>query len=168
MSGEDQGGMRSGVSVRALEFAISGAIMGLGALVMYDNWMLGARWAGDGPEAGYFPFYVGLLMFVSAAIVFLQNLFRAPPWRRFVAPSQLRSVLTLLVPSILYIAFTAFAGIYIASMLYLGYFMRVLGRYGWALVAPIAIGVPVLMFFVFEIWFLVPLPKGPVEDWLGY
>ena len=32
---------------------------------------------------------------------------------------------------------------------------------------PIAIGVPVVVYIVFERWFLMPLPKGPIEDWLG-
>jgi len=28
--------------------------------------------------------------------------------------------------------------------------------------------VPFALFLLFEIWFLVPLPKGPLEEFLGY
>jgi hypothetical protein len=53
-------------------------------------------------------------------------------------------------------------------MLLIGFFMKWLGRYGWNMVLPIAIGVPLATFIVFERWFLVPLPKGPIEQWLGF
>ena len=45
--------------------------------------------------------------------------------------------------------------------------MHWLGRYPWRLTLIIAIGVPLLTYFMFEKWFLVPLPKGPIEEWLG-
>jgi putative tricarboxylic transport membrane protein len=59
-------------------------------------------------------------------------------------------------------------GIYVASALLIGLFMKWFGRYGWPLVLLVSIGVPVATFLVFERWFLVPLPKGPLEDFLGY
>jgi hypothetical protein len=45
--------------------------------------------------------------------------------------------------------------------------MKWLGRYNWLVVLAVAIVVPVIIFIFFERWFLVPLPKGPLEDWLG-
>jgi putative tricarboxylic transport membrane protein len=45
--------------------------------------------------------------------------------------------------------------------------MRRLGKYNWWIIAAIAIGMPVVTYIVFEKWFLVPLPKGPLEEWLG-
>jgi hypothetical protein len=45
--------------------------------------------------------------------------------------------------------------------------MKWLGRYGWGLVLAVSIGVPVVFFFMFEKWFLVPLPKGPIEEFFG-
>ena len=33
------------------------------ALVLgYDNWRTGASWEADGPQAGYFPFYLSVLL----------------------------------------------------------------------------------------------------------
>ena len=38
----------------------------------------------------------------------------------------------------------------------------------WHIAVAVAVAVPVLTFLMFEIWFLVPLPKGPLESFLGY
>jgi hypothetical protein len=158
-----------GVSVRTLEIVVAGTIMALAALVMYDNWRIGAGWASDGPEAGYFPFYVGLLLFVSGSIIFIRAIAATSgPALPFVEPRQFRQVLALLAPSIAYVAVTAFLGIYVTSALYLAFFMAVLGRYRLPIILPVALGVPLALFLLFEVWFLVPLPKGPLELWLGY
>ena len=58
-------------------------------------------------------------------------------------------------------------GIYVASALLTAGFMRWLGRYGWALTLRHQRGVQVVTYVTFEKWFLVPLPKGPLEDLLG-
>ena len=165
MSGESEQG---GVSWKAVDLAVAGLIMAFAALVMYDSQRLGAKWAFDGPQAGYFPFYVGLAMFLSAAVVFAQRLLAKTPRRIFVDSRQFRSVLAIFVPSAIYIGGIYLLGIYVASMIFLAYFMRVLGGYRVALIAPIALGVPAFLFMMFEVWFLVPLPKGPVESFFGY
>ena len=80
---------------------------------------------------------------------------------------QLQQVLKLLVPTVIYVFAVSVIGMYVSSGLLIGLFMRWLGRYRWPLVLAMAIGVPILIFIMFERWFLVPLPKGPLEDWLG-
>lgn len=168
MENSDRTGEQGGVSTRVLEMATALTIMALGALVMYDSQRMGASWAGDGPQAGYFPFYVGVLMFAASAFVLVQAAISKLPRRRFVEGEQLKSILAILVPTIVFVVVIAMIGIYIASAIYLAYFMKMLGRYRWHIVAPVAIGVPSLLFVVFEIWFLVPLPKGPVESYFGF
>ena len=165
MSGESE---TSGASQKTVDMVVSGLIAALAALVMYDNYQTGAKWASDGPQAGYFPFYVGLIMFIAAGMNFLAALRAKGPRRIFVDPQQFRSVLTILVPSIVFVAGAYFIGIYIATTLFLTYFMRVLGGYRAAIIAPIALGVPIVFFVLFEVWFLVPLPKGPVESFFGF
>jgi putative tricarboxylic transport membrane protein len=156
------------VSERAIEIVVAFLIMALSVLVMVSNHRLGAQWAAEGPEAGYFPFYVGVSMFVASTIVFGKAVIgRARP-RAFVTARQCRLVIALLVPTALYIAGTAWLGLYATSAAYLAYFMRVHGGYGAKLILPVAIGIPLVLFVVFEIWFLIPLPKGPLEAWLGY
>ncbi len=165
IQGHDEQG---GVSVRMMEIVVAATIMGLAAIVMYDNWLTGAGWAPDGPQAGYFPFYVGLLMFVSSGVVFFRAIAKRARRAPFIVPHQFRQVMMLLGPTAIYIAVTAVLGIYVASALYLAFFMAVLGRYRAIVIVPVAIGVPIALFLLFEVWFLVPLPKGPLETWLGY
>jgi len=168
MSESERHDEEGGVSVRTLDIWVAAAIMGLGALVMYDNWRLGAGWSSGGPDSGYFPFYVGLLMLISSAIVLVRALALRGPRERFVDARQFRLVLALLVPTVVFVAVTAFLGIYVTAALYLAYFMIVVGHYRARIALPIALGVPIALFLLFEIWFLVPLPKGPLEYWLGY
>jgi putative tricarboxylic transport membrane protein len=129
---------------------------------------LGARWAEDGPQAGYFPFYIGLLVCVSAAINFAMALVnRRDAERDFVELDKLKLVLAVLVPSALYVALVSWTGIYVASALFIAFFMRWLGKYVWWKVAAVSVGTVVVFFLIFEVWFLVPLPKGPLENLLG-
>ena len=154
------------VTVDAVTAAI---IFLLGALVVYDSHRLGASWGSDGPQAGYFPFYIGLLMCSATAVVFVQALLRLGTDRRvFVETGQLKQVLLILVPSTVYVAGVQWIGIYVSSILFIGLFMKVLGKYSWLRSAAVGGGVGVVSFMLFEIWFRIPLPKGPLEGLLGY
>ena len=165
---EGADGSRGIASVRALELVVALAIMALGGLVMVSNYRLGAQWTPDGPQAGYFPFYVGLLMFVASAIVFGQAVAGRVARSAFVHKRQFRLVIALLLPTAVYVVAMAWLGIYVASAIYLAFFMRVHGRFGPKIILPVGLGIPIALFFVFEVWFLIPLPKGPLEAWLGY
>lgn len=165
---EAQDGGHGVATVRALEIVVACLVMAFGVLVMVSNYRLGAQWTVDGPQAGYFPFYVGLFMFVASTIVFGQAIVGRTRPRAFVTARQFRLVIALLIPTALYIAGMAWLGLYVTSAAYLAWFMRVHGGYGARLILPVAVGIPLALFMVFEIWFLIPLPKGPLEAWLGY
>lgn len=159
---------RAAASTRTLELAVAALAFLLGALVVYDSWRIGARWADDGPQSGYFPFYVGLLICGSSAITFVRNLGDAKAARRpFVTVGQLRMVLSMLVPTVIYVVMIRYLGIYVASTLFIGLFMVWLGKYGWLKAALVSVAVSVVFFLLFEMWFRVPLPKGPLEAALG-
>jgi putative tricarboxylic transport membrane protein len=129
---------------------------------------LGARWAEDGPQAGYFPFYIGLLVCVSAVVNLVMALVsRTDAGRDFVELGKLKLVLAVLVPSGIYVAAIVWTGIYVASALFIAFFMRWLGKYAWWKVAAVSVGTMVVFFLIFESWFKVPLPKGPLENLLG-
>ena len=135
---------------------------------MYDSVRLGARWADDGPQAGYFPFYIGLLLCIAAAVNFgIALASRRDPGRIFVEWDKLKLVLAVLVPSAIYVATISWIGIYVSSVLFIAFFMRWLGKYVWWKVAVVSIGTMVVFFLIFESWFKVPLPKGPLENLLG-
>src|ERR687893_2583953 len=118
------------VSTRAVEIAVSGALVALAGLIMYDNWRIGARWMEDGPQAGYFPFYIGLIMFIASAVTFGMNVAAtAGGSASFVDRSQLKQVLQVLVPTIVFVALIGFIGIYFAAAIFIAFFMSWLGKY---------------------------------------
>ena len=160
-------------SVRAWEAGVAIAFLVFGAVVMWDSRRLGSQWASDGPQAGYFPFYIGTIICIASAI----NLFRAfglgeAGARPFVRWGQLRMVITVMVPCIIFVALISnplfSLGIYTAGALFIAFFMRFLGKYGWPKIGAVALGVMTVFFLMFEVWFKVPLPKGPLEALIGF
>ena len=159
---------RPAASTRTVELVVAALVIAFGATVMWDSVRLGARWGSDGPQAGYFPFYIGLLICLSAGIIFFRGLAdRMKAAKPFVSRGQLLLVMKMLVPSIIYVILIKLLGIYVASTLFIAFFMRWLGKSPWAKTAAVALGVSVVFFVLFEVWFKVPLPKGPLEAWLG-
>ena len=153
---------------RGPELATAGFLLLMAVLVIVDSLRVGIGWADDGPRAGYFPFYIGLLLgAASLGIIAVELLRKKTPSPVFAEREQLKQVVAVAVPTAVYVALIAFIGIYLASALLIGFFMRRHGHYGWAPTLATAIGVPAVFFGVFEKWFLVPLPKGPIEQLLG-
>ena len=166
--GRAVGSVRVWESVVALLFAV------FGSGVMWDSWRIGARWGDDGPQAGYFPFYIGLFIVISALAILYAALRMSAEegGAAFVRWGQLKMVLTVIIPTIVYVALIdnpwLSLGIYVPSMIFIAAFMRLLGKYGWLRTAAVSIGVIVAFFMMFEIWFQVPLPKGPLEAAFGF
>ena len=152
---------------RSAEVVVAALFLVLGAIVIWDSVRLGARWADDGPQAGYFPFYIAVLMCIASAINLVLAVLKKGDLGAFVGVEQLRLVLSVLIPSIVYVALVAWLGIYVASVIFVAFFMRWLGKYAWWKVAAVSVGNSVVFFLIFEMWFKVPLPKGVVERLLG-
>ncbi len=155
------------LSTRVMELVVAALFMASACLIMYDNWRIGARWT-DGPEAGYFPFRVGAIMFIASAVTFGVNLLARAPSSNFVERSQLKMVLQVLIPTAAFVVLIGFLGIYVSAALFIAFFMWWLGKYPIYKILPVAILIPIALFVMFEIWFLVPLPTGPLEDAFGY
>jgi hypothetical protein len=156
------------VSTRWPELGLAAFLMVLSLLVIFDSIRVGTGWADDGPRSGYFPFYIGSLLLLSSGWIFLSQLLR---WSRdravFAERSQLGLVLAVLVPMCVYVGLIYPLGIYLPSALLIGYFMKRYGGYRWPALIGVSVAVPLVFFAIFERWFLVPLPKGPVEHLLG-
>lgn len=152
-----------------MEAVVAALIFGIGAVVISDSQRLGSGWAEDGPRAGYFPFRIGLILCACGLLIFVQAL-----WRRrelagnFIERHQVGPVLTVLVPTVGYVLAIQFLGIYVASALFVALFMVFVGKFTVWKSFFIGITMSLLAFWVFEHKFLVPLPKGPLETWLGY
>ena len=159
---------RPAFGVKTAEIAVALFFFALGAIVVYDSARLGARWAEDGPQTGYFPFYVGLIICAASLVNLVRALaIRPEKDRTFVGIAQLKLVLAVLVPTALYVALISWVGIYVASVVFIAFFMRWLGKYPWWKTAAVSIGNSVVFFLIFEVWFKIPLPKGPLENLLG-
>jgi len=135
---------------KGAEMVVAALFLLLGAIVVWDSVRLGARWADDGPQAGYFPFYIGLLVCASSAV----NLVTAALKKRaadkaFVEVAQLKLVLSVLIPSFVYVALVAWLGIYVASAIFIAFFMRWLGKYPWWKVVAVSLGNSVVFFLIF-------------------
>ncbi len=164
-------GLENGVvSNRTMNMAVALALMAVATVVMVSCYRLGAGWAKNvGPDSGYFPFYVALIMFCTSGATFLQNLLTARADRSsFISHGELMMVLQVLIPTAIFVVLSIYVGIYIPMALFIAFFMIWHGRYSLLKTLPLAIAVPIALFIIFEIWFLVPLPKGPFEHWLGY
>jgi len=139
-------------------------VMALGGVVLYGSSKLGSEWTSDGPGAGYFPFYIGLILVISGAGIFVQSLFgKNKNTDVFVDREQLKRVFSVLLPAAVYVLFIQLIGIYVASAIYITLFMVILGKY--KLVKSLAVGliVNVIFFLMFEVWFKVPLFKGEFD-----
>jgi hypothetical protein len=158
-------------TVRVWEFVVAACFLAFGALIVYDSRRLGSSWGSDGPQAGYFPFYIGVIICISSAINLFAAISRANR-DTFVRWDQLRMVLIVMVPYTVYVALISnpiySLGIYEASVIFIAAFMRILGKYAWPKVVMVSIGTVVIFFLMFEVWFKVPLPKGPIEALLGF
>jgi putative tricarboxylic transport membrane protein len=158
----------TGPSHRSVEIAVALATLAFGILILIGSLQVGINWGVEGPRPGFFPFYVSLFIIVAS----LYNLAQAVALGGvksglFSSWEQLRRVLSVVVPASIYVALVPFIGIYISSMLLIAVFMMWLGKYSAWMTLPIAVGVPAFVYVVFERWFQIPLPKGPIEYWLG-
>lgn len=153
--------------MRAADLITASILAIFGGLVIVDAVRLGVGWGMDGPKSGFFPFWLAVILVGCCAIIMAQEA-RKATGRIFAEREKLALVLKVLWPAVLAVALMQWLGLYVASALYLGFYMRWVGRHSWVTVFILGIGIPVATFLIFEKWFLVPMPKGPLEHWLGY
>jgi len=159
---------RKGVSTRTMEIAVALVLFAIGATVVFDSYRLGSKWGSDGPQSGYFPFYIGLLICLSSAVTIAQAILaKSAAGKTFVIWGPFKRVLTVLLPAVLYVLSVKFVGLYVASAIYIAIFMVWLGKYPWWKGIVVGIVINVIFFLMFEVWFKVPLFKG-VWNPLGF
>ncbi len=166
---DNHGTAGAGARTVVVDLVVAVLVFALGAIVGYESYRLGASWGSDGPQAGYFPFYIGLLICICSAVIFVQSFVRLGTDRRvFVTAGQFRQVLVILLPSAAYVFGVWLIGIYVSAALFIALFMKFAGRYSWLRSTVLGLAVGITAFVLFEIWFKIPLPKGPVERLLGF
>jgi putative tricarboxylic transport membrane protein len=153
--------------MRVADLVTASVLILLGGLVIMDAVRLGIGWGPDGPNSGFFPFWLAFILVATCAVIIVQEA-RKGLRTRFVAPEKFILVLKVLAPATLAVALIHWLGLYVSSALYLGFYMRWVGHHSWPVVLLLGLGVPIAIFIIFEQWFLVLMPKGPLEAWLGY
>lgn len=157
-----------GPNHRAVEIGVGLAMIAFAGIVIYGSIKAGIDWGAEGPRAGFFPFYIGLFILLASVVNIFTAVMDMQRDKLFAEWGQLMRVLSVVIPTAIFVALIPRIGIYVASALLIALFMIWLGKYRWLFALAIAVGVPLTTFLVFEKWFLVPLPKGPLELWLGY
>jgi len=138
------------------------AFLVFGITVMVGSLKLGASWGADGPEAGYFPFYISLIILLSSTVTLYKAVVvnKKKKTESFVDREPLKQVMAVLLPAIVFVLGVQLIGIYVSSALYIAIFMVWLGKYSvWKAVA-VSVGVSIALYLMFEFWFQVPLPHG--------
>ena len=162
---------RKGVATYVIDAVVAVLVLIFGLVVLQGSWSLGSRWTSDGPGSGYFPFYIGLILCIAGAGIMVQALLKkGRDTEIFVDSEQLKRVLSVLVPAVVYVFVVQLVGLYVASAFYIALFMIVLGKYSPVKSVITAVVVNVLFFLMFEVWFKVPLFKGSFDPlrFLGY
>jgi len=154
---------------RMVEIVVSLLLLALAFVLGYDNWRTGIGWDSTGPEPGYFPFYLSVVLAAASLFgLFKAVLSRELALETFVTRAQGRRVMAVFVPTLLFCAVTQFLGLYVASFLLIAGFMRLVGKIAWWKSLATAIVFTAAMFVTFDIVFDVIMPKGPLEAAFGY
>jgi len=153
--------------MRVADLITASLLMLVGGVVLTDAVRLGIGWGTDGPQSGFFPFWLALLLLGACAAIAVQTLVSASS-KPFVSRARLGPVLKVLLPALSLVLLMQWLGLYVSAALYIAVYMRWIGRHSWPAILGCALGTTVVAFLIFERWFLVPMPKGPLEFWLGY
>ncbi len=158
----------NGISRFAVELGVAALTGAFGIAVCYGSLDIGAGWTDMGPDAGYFPFYIGLLIVLGSLANIAHAFFKhRGTGEVFLDGARTRVVASFLLPIAAFAAVSAWLGLYAGTALYIAATMLFQGRYKWWVAIPAGLGVSIFFFIVFEIGFQVPLLKGPVEAWFG-
>ncbi|RYF74763.1 MAG: tripartite tricarboxylate transporter TctB family protein [Comamonadaceae bacterium] len=161
MDNSEATGVRSGVPTYVVEAVTAGLVVIMGLVVLFGSKELGSGWTSDGPGAGYFPFYIGVILCISGAGILYQSLLgKSRNNEIFVDHEQLGRVVSVLVPAVIYVLVMTGIGLYVASAIYIAVFMVWLGKYSPVRSIALAVALMVFFYMLFEIWFKVPLYKG--------
>src|SRR5882762_5669064 len=156
-------------NTRVADVTVSLLLLALAAVLGFDNWRTGIAWDSTGPEAGYFPFYLSVILGGASLYgIVTTYLARAEPSETFVTRAQLRRVMAVFVPTLLFCLAMQFLGLYVASFLLIAAFMRMVGKIAIWKSLLTAFLFTAIMFVTFDIAFDVIMPKGPLEAAFGY
>ena len=157
------------VANRTMDIVVAGLILALASVFVFDSLRVGVGWVeGQGPAAGFFPFWISLTMGAASVVNIVRAVFRmeADGGEAFVTRTAIGRVMMVLLPTAIYIGLIHVIGIYVASVIFIIGFMVTSGESVLRALL-VGFGIPLALFMMFERWFMVPLPKGPIEQMFG-
>ncbi len=161
------------ITYRTVEYIVAAVVLAVSILFLYGSYIVGIGWGIVGPQSGWYPFYVTLIIALCSIATIIKTL-RTPRGGKleqtFIERGQLKRVLLVLVPAALFVLGMELIGIYYAGTIYIALFMRYIGKYPWWRAWLLAIVINIIFFIMFEIWFAVPLYRGIYHfyGWTGY
>ena len=155
------------MSRKAAEIGFAIVLFAFGAAIVHGTLALEPGWTRSGPEAGYFPFRIGLMIMAAAMIVMAVQATRTAAEGRMLTRRAATNIALFTLPLLGLIVAIPHLGLYVPATLYLLVSIGLVGRVSWATATAAAIGAPVILFILFEFVFRTPLPKGPLGPLLG-
>ena len=155
--------------MRKADILVALVLLGLAVLVAWESLQLNIGWGLNGPQGGFFPFWLAVGLGLCCLVILAQA-FWSPSLslrRPLVRHGGWFPVFQVALPAVVLVTLTEMIGLYLAAALYIGFAMRCLGRHHWLLVLALSIGIPLGSYFLFDKWFLIPMPKGWWGEHLG-
>jgi putative tricarboxylic transport membrane protein len=149
--------------MKKANLAICLLLVAVGILVVVDAVRLGFRWGDNGPESGFFPFWLGVIL-IACALIELRRVYvehrKRTPAKPLMAEGAWKPIAWVLVPAVGMVLATELIGLHLAAALYLGFYMRAVGKIRWSTTVAVTILVPAALYVAFDRLFLVPMPQG--------
>jgi hypothetical protein len=148
--------------MRQAEVGFALTLLGLAVLVAVGSLQLDIGWGLNGPKGGFFPFWLAVGLALCCAVILVQARLSTSQasTQPLVRPGGWMPILKVAGPATAMVALTEMIGLYPAAALYIGLYMRWIGKHHWLLVLAVSIGVPLSSYLIFDKWFLIPMPKG--------
>jgi hypothetical protein len=156
--------------MRQADIVCALCLLGLALLVAWESLQLHIGWGLNGPEGGFFPFWLAVGLGVCCTVILTQAIWPAVPalLQPFVKPGGWVPLLQVALPATTLVVLTGMIGLYPAAALYIAFYMRWIGRYNWPFVLAVGICIPLGSYFLFDKWFLIPMPKGWWGAYFGF
>ena len=153
------------MTVRTAEFVMAVLMALLSIAFMVKSAELNIGWVTErGPGAGAWPFWLATGMLICCVATIVRWFRRLTPESRsnanFISSSALPMVLLTVIALTVLLLLTPWISIYLALMLFLVFYLKIMGGHGWGMTLAITIGMPVFVFCLFEWALTISLPKG--------
>ena len=158
---------RRALSRRGAEIGFALFVLAVAGTIMLGARELDTGWSRSGPEAGYFPFRIGLLLAAAAVVILVRGLLARAESVPYLDGAQAGRLARFAVPLAALAILAPWLGFYPAIALYVLVSVGLVGGVAWRTTLILSALLPATLFMVFERLFKMPLPKGPLGALLG-